>query len=50
MILGKEIIFTQNGITHEGVAMDVDSDGGLIVLSDGRTVTLSSGEITLRLK
>jgi len=50
MVLGKEIIFTQNGITHEGVAMDVDSDGGLIVLSDGRTVTLSSGEITLRLK
>ena len=34
-----------------GVAVDIDGDGGLIVRQDGGgTVTLSGGEITLRLR
>ena len=50
-VLGKHVTFTQNGITVEGTAVAVNDDGGLCVkLADGNTVTLNSGEITLRIK
>ena len=50
-VLGKEVRFCRNGEWESGVAVDIDGDGGLIVRQDGgETVTLSGGEITLRLR
>lgn len=45
LVLGKEIAYTENGITKRGVAAEV-ADSGALVLSDG--TTLNSGEITVR--
>ena len=51
LALGRRVVFTENGVCREGAALDVDDDGGLLVeLDDGTAVTLSSGEITLRVK
>ncbi|MEA4921801.1 MAG: biotin--[acetyl-CoA-carboxylase] ligase [Eubacteriaceae bacterium] len=53
MILGKEInvYHTIGGEPESAVAKDIDEDGGLIVeLADGSLDTLSTGEITIRLK
>lgn len=50
-VLGKRVVFLQNGIAREGLATDIDADGGLTVALDGgETVVLRSGEITLRVK
>ena len=50
-VLGNEVVFVENGVSYEGVAYDIDSQGYLYVrLSDGSSRTLSSGEITLRVK
>ena len=50
LVLNREITYTQNGTTHTGVARKINSDGSLTVVSGGGEVTLSSGEITVRLK
>ena len=50
MVIGEDIIYTKNGESFEGKAIDIDSFGGLIVLTEGEKVTLNTGEITLRLK
>ena len=48
--LGKDITYTQNGATYEARAVDIDENGGLVVLhTDGTRLTLQSGEISLRL-
>lgn len=50
LALGKNITYYLNGTANEGVAMDVDDEGGLIVLTpSGNMVTLTGGEITLRI-
>lgn len=50
-VLGKRVTFVKDSITSEGVATEIDDDGSLLVtLDNGETVTLSGGEITLRLK
>lgn len=49
LVLGKYVDFTRNGETKTALAVDIDDRGGLIVkFDDGRTETLSSGEISLR--
>lgn len=49
LVLGKQVDFTQHGETKTALAVDIDDRGGLIVkFDDGRTETLSSGEISLR--
>ncbi|MCR5431844.1 MAG: biotin--[acetyl-CoA-carboxylase] ligase, partial [Lachnospiraceae bacterium] len=50
VVLGHDITFTENGTAHSARAIDIDSEGGLIVkLADtGEVKTLSSGEISLR--
>ena len=49
LVIGKDIVYYQNGKPHYAYAVDVDSSGGLIVSdSDGNVKTLRSGEITLR--
>ena len=50
LIIGKSIDFYRNNIKYNAIAVDIDSDGGLIVkLPNGRTEVLSSGEVTVRL-
>ena len=49
-ILGRELTYTENGVSRKGTAIDVDSRGRLYVLApDGQTNILSSGEISVRL-
>ncbi len=50
LVLGKEIFFIKDGETKEGTAVDINQDGGLVVKTSDKEVTLSTGEITLRLK
>lgn len=51
MIIGKEIVFIQNGKNTNATAQDITKTGGLVVkLEDGTTKILSSGEITIRKK
>ena len=51
LITGKRIDFYHNNIKYTGTAKDIDENGGLIVtLDDGTTQTLTSGEVTVRLK
>ncbi|MBE7023798.1 MAG: biotin--[acetyl-CoA-carboxylase] ligase [Ruminococcaceae bacterium] len=48
LVLGKEIEFTQNGIQHKGIAIDINIEGNLVVaLKDNTTIVLKSGEISL---
>ena len=50
LVLGKEITYTENGTVCGGTAVGIDDNGGLIVRIDqNRTLTLDSGEITVRL-
>ena len=48
-VIGKEITFIKNGITTKAVAIGIDEKGGLVVKTEQGTLTLSSGEITVRL-
>ena len=49
MVLGKAVVYTQNGIEHRGVAESIDDAGRLCVrLPDGSLAVLASGEISLR--
>lgn len=50
MVIGKAIRYTKKNEWVNGIAVDIDADGGLVVDSEleGR-ITLSSGEITIRL-
>ena len=52
-VLGREIIFLEDGIKRQGKAVDIDENGSLVVsLSDSegnRNIVLNSGEISLRI-
>ena len=48
-VIGKEITFIKNGTTTKATAIDIDEKGGLVVKTEQGTLTLSSGEITVRL-
>jgi len=53
LILGHQVIFSylKDGqvFSESGKALDIDTDGSLIVLlEDGNTKTISSGEVTIR--
>ena len=48
VVLGREITFTQNGETFAGTAESIGENGELIVRSGDALVTLSSGEISVR--
>ena len=50
-VLGKQITFTQNGVTQSGIATEINDEGHLsVTLDDNSRVLLSSGEITVRLQ
>lgn len=51
LVLGKEIVYERDGVKHEARALDIDEEGGLVVAyADGSQATLTSGEISLRLR
>ncbi len=51
IVLGRRIAFFENGKTICGRAVDIDDFGRLaVLLDDGSTKKLSSGEISLRIK
>ena len=51
VVIGKEINFFISGKAESGVAIDVDDSGGLVVhKKTGERITLSTGEITVRIK
>lgn len=47
-VIGKEIIYYINGIPYSEKAVDIDSNGGLVVEKNGEKITLTGGEITVR--
>ena len=49
IVLGKEVMYLRDGVTHYGTAVSIDERGGLVVQSGADSITLDSGEITLRL-
>lgn len=49
LVLNKEITYTQNGITKTATAVDIDSNGGLVIKTAEGFDTLSTGEITVRI-
>lgn len=51
LVLGKDICYVQDQTNHHGKAVDIDKDGGLVVQTPtGQTITLNSGEISIRLQ
>ncbi len=48
MILGKEITYEKQGVTHTAVAKEIDEVGGLVVEENRETHTLRSGEVSVR--
>lgn len=49
-VLGREVTFFKNGEEFHGTAIDIDSNGGLIVQTESGRTTLNTGEISLRIK
>ncbi|HBL40379.1 MAG TPA: biotin--[acetyl-CoA-carboxylase] ligase [Ruminococcaceae bacterium] len=50
MVLGQDITYFQNGIPHRAKAIGIDRQGGLMIQTpDGNELTLTSGEVSLRL-
>ncbi len=50
-VLGKEITYTENGVTYGGVAENIDERGRLYVRDgQGSVRILASGEISIRMK
>lgn len=47
---GQRIVYIQNNERHPATLVDVDDDGGLIVVENGNKKTLTPGEISIREK
>ena len=50
LVLDKQITYTENDETKEATAVDIDENGGLVIQTESGTKTLSTGEISVRLK
>ena len=48
LLVGRDIIFTLNGQTREGTALEVNDEGHLMVLSNDTTIALHSGEVSIK--
>ncbi|MCQ2476532.1 MAG: biotin--[acetyl-CoA-carboxylase] ligase [Clostridia bacterium] len=49
-IIGKDIGFCRNGIDYTGTVLGVNDEGNLIVNTPGGEMTLSSGEISIKMR
>ncbi len=49
MVIGCDVVFTQNGTACMGKAVGIDCDGGLMVETEAGRVTLNTGEISLKI-
>lgn len=49
LCIGHEVRYFRNGTEHKAKAVDIDTDGGLIVEENGVTTVLNSGEISVTL-
>ena len=50
-VIGQDIFYIKNGVRFDALAVNIDENGGLEVIHpDGTKTTLTSGEITLRIK
>lgn len=49
-VIGREITYIQNGISHTATAVNIDQKGGLVVRNTKETITLTSGEISVRFR
>lgn len=47
-VLGRDITYILNGVIYSGKALNITDNGGLTVMTDSETVTLTSGEVSLR--
>ena len=47
IVLGRPVRYQQNGVSRSGTAMDILSDGALLVKSEDELYVLHSGEISL---
>ena len=48
-VLGKEVLWTRDAVTHSGLALSIDEEGALLVRdAKGATQRLCTGEISLR--
>ncbi|MBE6542757.1 MAG: biotin--[acetyl-CoA-carboxylase] ligase, partial [Ruminococcaceae bacterium] len=50
IVFDREISFTSDGKTKNGVAVDINDRGALIVKTDNKEITLDSGEISIRFR
>ena len=48
LVIGRKIYWEKSGSRHEGKAVDINEEGNLVVESEGETVILNSGEISVR--
>ncbi len=49
-VIGQTVEFSKGKITVSGNALDIDNDGGLIVETKSGVETLSTGEISVKIK
>ena len=50
-VIGQNIFYLKNGQSFDAVALNIDENGGLEILHpDGTKATITSGEISLRIK
>lgn len=50
LVLNREITYFENGVEKSATAIDIDSNGGLVIQTESGVKTLSTGEISVRLK
>lgn len=48
IVLGRRIVFTHNGVSTEGDAVEIDGEGALVVRTPAGIRRLTSGEISVR--
>jgi len=49
LILGKEIMFLEKNLWYSAKAVGIDDKGGLVIETDGKIRTLTSGEVSIRI-
>lgn len=47
ILLNREISYQINGQLHQAIAIDINSQGNLVVLEDNKQIVLKSGEVSL---